>query len=335
VSAALEAKAWQPAVSVPFRGVGLSVKGWTLPSGSRQGLTSSASALMWALSTEFPAVRWALMAHPPSDALVISSGAWRAASANFPGWDRAMGGLSARPRWLVVQGDDAAALEQTAREILTRYQRLVPRTNRHSATSTFREVLSGHRAMHDLAKPLVKADYDHALDVWQWALRLSPMAGLAVQLAALFHDVERLVSEADRRVEHTAADYQAFKNAHAEQGAKMAVEVLDACGVDRGTCAEVAGLIREHELPHELAHGSDLELLADADALSFFSLNSSGFADYYGPDHTRMKVRYSLGRMSPRAIRRLAGVRLREDIASYLDEVARAEARAAIEQVGA
>jgi hypothetical protein len=334
VSAALETAPLRREVSVPFRGVGLSVKGWTLPSGIGPGLTSSASGLMWALSTEFPAVRWALMDAPPSDALVISASAWRAASANFPGWDRAIGGLS-RPRWLVVQGDDAALLEQTAREILTRYQRLVPRTNRHSATATFRAVLSGHRAMHDLTKPLVKADYDHALDVWQWALRLSPMAGLAVQLAALFHDVERLISEADRRVEHTAADYQAFKNAHAEQGAKMAVEVLGACGVDRGTCAEVAALIREHELPHQLAQGGDRELLADADALSFFSLNSSGFADYYGQQHTRMKVRYSLGRMSSRAIRRLAGVRLREDIATHLEEVTRAEARAAIEQVGA
>jgi hypothetical protein len=333
VSAALDAMSLQPAVSVPFRGVGLSVKGSTLPSGSVQGLASSVSCPMWSLSTEFPAVRWALMAAPPSDALVIPASAWRAASNNFTSWDRAIGGLSARPRWLVVQGDDVALLEQAAREILTRYQRLVPRTNRHSAPPTFHAVLSGHRAMHDLTKPLVKADYDHSLDVWQWALRLSPMAGLAVQLAALFHDVERLVSEPDRRVEHTAPDYQAFKNAHAEHGARMAAEVLGACGVDGGTCAEVAALIRKHELPHELARSGDLELLADADALSFFSLNSSGFADYYGPEHTRMKVRYSLGRMSSRAIRRLADVRLREDIASYLEDVVRAEARAAIEQV--
>lgn len=334
MTAALEQASSQPATAFPFQAVGLSLKPGAGSRAATEELMASVCGAMWALSSEFPAVRWALMGSPPSDALVIPASAWRAASANFPSWDRAITGLSSCC-WLVVQGDDAALLEQTASEILTRYQRLVPRTNTYSATPMFRRILSGHRAMHDLTRPLVKADYDHALDVWQWLLRLSPTAGLAVQLAALFHDVERLVSEAERRIEHTASDYQAFKNAHAEHGAEMAAEVLGACGIDRCTCSEVAELIRAHELPHQLARSGDLELLADADALSFFSLNSSGFADYYGPEHTRMKVRYSLGRMSSRAVRRLAGVRLREDIASHLEQIVRAEAQSTLEQVSA
>jgi len=305
-----------------MQGVGLATRGWALERLSLEALSPAVAQPMWALSAEFPAVRWALMALPPSDALIIAASAWRAAPADLPRWDRAVSALARRPRWLVVVGDDADTLPQTAREILTRYQRLVPRTNTHSATPVFRRVLSGHRAMHDLDKPLVRADYDHALDVWQWLLRLAPMAGLAAQLAALFHDIERLASEADQRVEHTAPDYQGFKDAHAAQGARMAAEVLAACGVDSATCAEVASLIREHERPHRGARRADLELLADADALSFFALNSSGFADYYGAEHTRRKVRYSLGRMSAAALCRLGEVRLREDIAAYLDEAA-------------
>jgi hypothetical protein len=272
------------------------------------------------------------MAAPPSDALVISENAWRCA-ASFQRWDEAVSGLLDEPRWLVVLGEQPGTLDRTAREILTRYQRLVPRTNAASATPVFRRVLSGHRALHDVGLPLVKADYDHALDVWQWVLRLAPTAGLGVQLAALFHDVERLVSEAERRIEHTAPDYQAFKDAHAALGAEMAAEVLAGSGVDEATCSEVAYLIREHEKPHAAARSGDLSLLADADALSFFSLNSAGFADYYGPDHTRLKVRYSLGRMSARAVQRLGGVRLRPDVARHLAEAARAETRATLEQV--
>jgi hypothetical protein len=67
-------------------------------------------------------------------------------------------------------------------------------------------------------------------------------------------------------------------------------------------------------------------VLADADALSFFSLNSPGFADYYGAEHTRKKVRYTLGRMSSGAVRRLTSIRLRDDIRHELSEAARREA---------
>ena len=328
----------QDAAPSPIRGVGLSMPRWgrsgetmfSAPSSTVAISPTTSSVSMWALACEFPTVPWALMGAPPADALVIPETAWRRA-ASFQCWDEAVSGLVEEPRWLVVEADDARTLDQTAREVLTRYQRLVPRTNPASASDPFRKVLSGHRALHDLGLPLVKADYDHALDVWQWVLRLAPLATLAVQLAALFHDIERLVSEAERRVEHTAPDYQAFKDAHAAQGAKMAREVLGACGIDPSTCARVARLICEHERPHAAGRDADLALLADADSLSFFSLNSPGFVDYYGPDHARRKVRYSLGRMSSRAVRCLSGIRLREDVSRYLVETARAETRAALD----
>ena len=51
------------------------------------------------------------------------------------------------------------------------------------------------------------------------------------QLAVLLHDIERLASEPDARVEHLAADYQAFKDAHARAGAQLARAVLLRAGV--------------------------------------------------------------------------------------------------------
>jgi hypothetical protein len=74
----------------------------------------------------------------------------------------------------------------------------------------------------------------------------------------------------------------------------------------------VAELVAWHERP---GRDEELLLLNDADALSFFSLNSSGFLDYYGPAHTARKVLYTLDRMRPSARRRLrAGIRLRREI---------------------
>src|SRR5688572_9551594 len=166
--ATIEQGTLQRRTVLPIRGVGLSMQAWVSARPETPGWAPSHACPIWALSSEFPTVRWALMAQPPSGALVIPERAWRAAPADFHCWDRAISELWSRPRWVVVQGDAAETLDQTAREVLTRYQRLVPRTNAHSASLTFHRILSGHRAMHDLAKSSVRADYDHALDVWQW-----------------------------------------------------------------------------------------------------------------------------------------------------------------------
>jgi hypothetical protein len=166
--------------------------------------------------------------------------------------------------------------------------------------------LARHRALFDLTKPLVLADYAHALDTWRWTLRLDLGASRALQLAALFHDVERLRSEPDERVEHLAPDYRAFKRAHARSGASLAADVLAECGSTPDVVERVRHLIAHHEAP-----GRDAELatLNDADALSFFSLNSWGFIEYFGPVHSRAKVAYTLGRMRPTAKRYLGRFR--------------------------
>jgi hypothetical protein len=171
-----------------------------------------------------------------------------------------------------------------------------------------------------VSKPLVRADYNHALDVWQWTLRLEASASLAVQLAALFHDVERLASEADARVEHLAPDYQQFKDAHARAGAAIARRVLLEAGVSSSTIDRAGLLVAEHERP---SSDPEVALLNDADALSFFSLNSSGYADYFGPEPTRKKIAYTWNRMRPAARAKLASVRLREDVRQMLEEVRR------------
>jgi hypothetical protein len=204
-------------------------------------------------------------------------------------------------------------------EVLNRCQRHIERRNRHSQGQLFTRVLRKHRALHDLAKPLVRADYNHALDVRQWLLRLEPNASLALQLAALFHDVERLVSEADQRVEHLAADYQEFKDDHARLGAEMTRELLAEAGVSESVRNRVAELIAQHE---RRSDDPELALLNDADALSFFSLNSHGYASYFGPEQTMKKVAYTWNRMREPARGRLANVRLRGDVREMVNELA-------------
>lgn len=229
---------------------------------------------------------------------------------------------------VLAGGRDAACA--CAEQLLTRYQRLLPLGERAEASGggvRFADVLRVHRGAHDLSKPLVAADYDHALDCWRWLLRLDREVAFATQVAALFHDIERTVSEADVRIEQHAADYAAFKRAHTRRGAQMTARALHELGAQPALVDDVVAILSDHEgaAPAEVAPvapwiARQRALLNDADALSFFSLNSCGFVAYYGPAHARTKVAYSWRRLSPRGQRALADVRLRADIAALLAE---------------
>jgi hypothetical protein len=186
------------------------------------------------------------------------------------------------------------------------------RRNAASAGPDFDRILVCHRVLHNLQRPLVKADHDHALDTWQWTLELDPDAGLAVQVAALFHDIERLDSEAEVRIEHRAPDYQAFKDEHARRGALIAARALGGAGLPPSEIAHVAELVAGHERP--LAQG-EAALLADADVLSFFSCNSSGFLRCYGPSHTELKIAWSIDRLRPEARRLIERIRFDREVA--------------------
>src|SRR6185437_2392797 len=168
------------------------------------------------LAAEFPTVEIhddaAAEARPP----IIDTSAW-AEPAFDPSLLDARVAAAAHGAFGLRTGgraDDAWAL-------LTRYQRFLGRRNQASACSGFDDVLEAHRAMHDLDRPLCRADHEHAIDTWQWLLRLEPDAAFALQAAALFHDVERLESESLQRVEHRAPSYQDFKDAHARRGAAI------------------------------------------------------------------------------------------------------------------
>lgn len=247
----------------------------------------------------------------PSTDVTFDVAGWTA-SRDFLTFDRAVEASQTEALSIRGAGRDLA---RVAGEVLTRYQRWIDRRNAASDTLVFDAVLAAHRALHDCSKPLVRADLDHALDTWQWVLRLAPDASLAVQLAALFHDVERLESEADRRVEHHAPDYQAFKDAHARRGGELASEVLRQAGIDEATTEKVRTLVSVHE---RRSDDPDVALLVDADGLSFFSLNSPGYVDYFGLDQAARKVRWTLARLGPPGLRELARVKLRPDVAELL-----------------
>lgn len=215
---------------------------------------------------------------------------------------------------LVVVGP-TGDLARVGYEALTRFQRFAPRRNAASRSQAFSRVLAAHASLHRSDKPLVIADRDHAVDTWQWALRLDPEASFEIQVAALYHDVERLVSEADARIEHLAPDYQAFKDAHAKGSASMARSVLAEIGLPDPVVDRICSLLRGHE---RRPTSREATVLSDADCLSFFSHNASGYLAYFGVDQTRRKIRFTLGRLSAAARPALDRIRMPRDVRALL-----------------
>jgi hypothetical protein len=271
-----------------------------------------------AVRSEFPTVD-IVQPNATADTRAVFDEAWWSDPANdLVSFDRTVDGLASRGKLAVVLCAASEHAPDRLAEMLTRWQRLVVRRNPESRTPAFDRLLSLLRQAHDLEKPLVRADWNHAVDVWQWVLRLDPSSSAAVQMAALLHDVERLESEADGRVEHLAPSYAEFKQRHAARGAEIAAALLGLAGADRASADRAARLVANHEVP---GNGPELALLNDADALSFFSQNSAGYLDYFGAEQGRRKIAYSLARMRPRALRRLAGVRMRRDVAAIAREL--------------
>jgi hypothetical protein len=276
---------------------------------------SKRGSLSAVVATEFPSVFIGFERDDAAPAHVTAS-QWSRPDFNTWSFDCGVDELAREPFTLRI-ADDRGDREFPL-QVLNRCQRIIGRRNRHSYGQQFERVLRHHRKMHDVSKPLVHADYNHALDVWQWVLRLAPEASFALQLAALFHDVERLASEADARVEHLAADYQQFKDAHARRGAEMTRDALASAAVPEPTRERVGEIVAAHE---RRSDDPEVALLNDADALSFFSLNVPGYADYFGEEQTRRKIAYTWRRMRDEARAKLAQVHLRADVRAMLEDV--------------
>lgn len=274
------------------------------------------------LMDEFPSIR--VVAAKEAVAPDITAAEW--ADPHFDAWkfDVAIDARATAAFTLHLRDD--AGDGSFPLQVVNRCQRHIQRHNRHSRNRLFERVLREHRKLHDLEKPLVRADYNHSLDVWQWVLRLDADASCAVQIAALFHDIERLASEPDVRVEHLASDYQQFKDAHARAGAEMTRETLRHAGVAAGAVERITSVVASHEQRSD--DDDEVSLLNDADALSFFCLNSHGYASYFGPEQTKKKVIYTWNRMSAAARARLATVRVTDEIRQTLNELSAASASA-------
>ena len=162
------------------------------------------------------------------------------------------------------------------------------------AKRKIREVIAGSR---------VQEDPRHADNTLEWLLKFDPKTDPAMQIAALAHDIDRAV-EARKVRRADFDDYDVFKAAHAQNGAKILREILADCQVAKPIGDEACRLVTLHEV------GGDprSDLLKDADSISYFDVNMPLYYQREGWDETKRRCVWGYRRLSSRGKEIVKGI---------------------------
>jgi len=172
------------------------------------------------------------------------------------------------------------------------------------AKQKIRAVIAGSR---------VPEDPRHADNTLEWLLRLEPDAGDALQLAALAHDIDRAIEETKvKRAEFD--DYDAFKAAHARNGAEILRPILNECGVAGNIVDEACRLVQVHEVGGDPSS----DLLKDADSISYFDVNLSLYYQREGWTETKRRSLWGYRRLSARARKIVENINYGEEAMSRM-----------------
>lgn len=155
------------------------------------------------------------------------------------------------------------------------------------AMAAIRQYIAGSSTPEDPA---------HADNTLHWLLRLKPDADVALQLAALGHDIDR--ASPDKVQRQDFADYDSFKAEHARHSAEILEELLHRHGIPAAITERTCELVRRHEV----GGTPDADILKDADSLSYFDSNLPLYLRREGEQEALRRSIWGLQRLSDRAL---------------------------------
>jgi len=139
----------------------------------------------------------------------------------------------------------------------------------------------------------VPEDPTHSKNTLEWLLKLKPDANESLKIAALGHDIERAIEKRKvRRQDYE--DYNAFKDAHALNSANVLAEIMQACNIDKKMIDEVFFLVRHHET----GGAGRVDILKDADSISYFDVNLPHYFMRNSLQETRRRCLWGYKRLS-------------------------------------
>ena len=137
-------------------------------------------------------------------------------------------------------------------------------------------------------------EYSHSQSVLKWLLKLKPEADIALKLSALGHDIDRSFGQPVKREDFKT--YEEFKMKHAARSASILRDILSELDFDGKIIEKVVSLVKDHEI----GGSGDVEILKEADSLSFFDNNLEHYMETR-PDYMKDKIKFMYSRLSPKA----------------------------------
>ena len=135
-----------------------------------------------------------------------------------------------------------------------------------------------------IKKSQVPEDPIHSKNTLEWLLKLKPDADDALTIAALGHDIERAIEERKVRREDYK-DYDEFKEAHASNSAKILAEIMKECNISKKLADDIVFLVCHHET----GGTRRVDILRDADSISFFHVNLPYYFIRNGVEETKKR----------------------------------------------
>lgn len=200
----------------------------------------------------------------------------------------------------------------TNQQILTRCQALLKEVGEQNRYREM-EIMQG-----------VEGEKKHAQTVLDWCCLLTKTPSLALKIAALFHDIDRLVTpgvgdgyKGDRKRQA----YQLYKKSHAQRSANFISPKLLAWQLDSSIVERVRFLIIHHDDPGsevETLNDAELDTLVAADSLAFFTSIAPKLYATEGEERVKDKVRFMVAKMPVAARQLLAEQTLKNSIFNKL-----------------
>jgi uncharacterized protein DUF4202 len=162
------------------------------------------------------------------------------------------------------------------------------------AKKKIREIISGSS---------IPEDPTHAENTLNWLLKFEPKADQALQIAALAHDIER-ANEKQKIKRKDYQDFDLFKQAHANNSAKILLEILEKCGVTDSITKEACRMVAKHEMGGD----ANSDLLKDADSISFFENNLPYYYLREGWKESKQRAAWGYLRISKNRLNIVRGI---------------------------
>ena len=147
-----------------------------------------------------------------------------------------------------------------------------------------------------ISKSEVPEDRPHSKNTKDWVIKLFPEADFALQIAALGHDIERSIKEKKIKREEYL-DYNKFKEAHSHNSAKIMRKILQKYKIDSKIIDKVTYLIENHEF----GGNPEVDILKDADSISFFDVNLPKYFPRNTKKETYFRIKWGFDKLSKRA----------------------------------